>query len=183
MIKNTNAARPYAKAIFALAEKKAKLAEWMELLKFLAAVVGTKKLVALWLNPTLSSAKKINFLASVCKDAGFKITVSETNLLKLLATKHQLILLPEITNLYLRAYAAHTKFLTAEVTSALELSQVERDKLCAALEKRFKHQIKLDLKIDPELIGGAIIRVDDYVIDGSVRGQIQKLKGFVKHLY
>lgn len=174
MSDSTTIARPYAKAIFehALAEKK--LAEWSEYLYLLAQVVLTPQATQFIANPVSTDEQQIDLLHSI-----FKSKVNDdkglNNLIALLTTNKRLMLLPEIKALYEVHRAEEEKTLGVEVISFSTMSSSQQQELAESLSKRLKRKVALKISIDPSLLGGAVIRAGDLVIDGSIRGKLNKL--------
>jgi F-type H+-transporting ATPase subunit delta len=96
-------------------------------------------------------------------------------LLEVLARNKRLQLLPEISKQYEMLRAQAEKSLEVEVISAFALEESERQRLVETLKKRFEREIQLTSRVDEQLMGGMVIRAGDTVIDGSVRGKLEKL--------
>ncbi|MGC1181846.1 F0F1 ATP synthase subunit delta [Legionella sp.] len=174
MSDSTTIARPYAKAIFeyALAEKE--LAEWSAHLITLARVVLNFEAAQFIENPVSTVEQHIELLQEVI-NAGSNNNKSINNLIALLATNKRLMLLPEISALYEVHRAEQEKILDVEVSSYSDLSAKQQERLIQSLSQRLQRKVSLKINIDPSLLGGAIIRAGDLVIDGSVRGKLNKL--------
>ena len=97
------------------------------------------------------------------------------NFIKLLAENDRLILLPEIAALYQYYRAQAQGTVNAELVSALEVSNEQVNAIAASLSKRLGKKVSLTTRIDETLIGGAIVRAGDMVIDGSIRGRLEKM--------
>ncbi|KTD44878.1 F0F1 ATP synthase subunit delta [Legionella quateirensis] len=174
MSDSTTIARPYAKAIFehALAEKK--LAEWSEHLMILAQAVLNPQASQFIANPSSTDTQQIELLQSVCS-VKVKDNTSLNNLIALLAANKRLMLLPEIKALYEVHRAEQEKTLGVDVISFSEVSPAQQQQLIESLSNRLQRKVSLKISIDPSLLGGAVIRAGDLVIDGSVRGKLNKL--------
>lgn len=174
MSDSTTIARPYAKAIFenALAEKK--LAEWSLYLQALAQAVLNPLASEFIANPASAVDQHIALLQSVC-GSKVKDNVSLINLIELLAVNNRLMLLPEIVVLYDYHRAEHEKTLGVDVISFSPVSAAQQQQLVESLSNRLQRKVTLNISIDPSLLGGAVIRAGDLVIDGSVRGKLSKL--------
>ncbi|MBY6211453.1 MULTISPECIES: F0F1 ATP synthase subunit delta [Microbulbifer] len=164
-------ARPYAKAAFAHAQEASDLSGWSAALVTAAAVSQNEKVGELLDNPQLTSEVRAEKFLSVCGD----YDAAMQNFIKLLAENHRLPLLPEISELFedLKAQAEAT--LEVEVISARPLSDEQSQRLTQALSKKFAREVHLHSAVDESLLGGAIIRAGDTVIDGTVRGRLAKL--------
>jgi F-type H+-transporting ATPase subunit delta len=97
------------------------------------------------------------------------------NLIRLRAENKRLVLLPEISGLFDTLKANQEKSVDVEITTAFEVSSEISDKLAKALQDRLQREIRLATSVDATLIGGAVIRAGDTVIDSSVRGKLKKL--------
>jgi len=168
-------ARPYARAAFGIARDEARLAPWGEALSFAAQVAGDPRVAALLLNPELGQDAAVGLLAP--EGAG------ETFLrfLAVLGQAQRLTLLPEISGLYDQLRAEAERVVKATVTSAAALAPAELDKIVAALKKRFGREVEVTTAVDASLIGGAVIDTGDVVIDGSVKGKLERLQNSLAH--
>ena len=166
------AARPYAKAILELADSDKAMNKWSKQLRFMAAVAMDPELQQLIGNPKLTRQEVAEIFITACGD---DIDDQGRNLVRLLAENGRIAVLPELSMLYdkLRADAQGT--VEAEVYSAYRLSKEQREKLEAALAKRLGRDVKVTSHVDKSLLGGAVIRAGDLVIDGSLKGRIEKL--------
>jgi len=164
-------ARPYAQAAFDLARESGTLAQWSEMLGFAAAVSADSAMREAIDSPNLSVVEQADLFAQVCGD---QIDDQGINFVKLLAENRRLTLFPEIAELYeeLRAEAEGT--LEATVISAKPMSDAQQQEMADALKARFNRDIILQVEVDESIVGGAIIRAGDTVIDGSVRGKLEK---------
>ena len=174
MSESTTIARPYAKAIFeqALAEKK--LAEWSKYLLILAQTVLSPQGFEFITNPATKNEQHIDLLKSVYSSK-MKEDKSLNNLIALLATNKRLLLLHEIKELYEAHRAEQEKVLDVDVSSFSTVSTAQQKQMVESLSQRLQRKVSLNISIDPSLLGGAIIRAGDLVIDGSVRGKLNKL--------
>ncbi len=166
------AARPYAKAILELADSDKAMNKWSKQLRFMAAVAMDPELQQLIGNPKLTRQEVAEVFITACGD---DIDDQGRNLVRLLAENGRIAVLPELSMLYdkLRADAQGT--VEAEVYAAYRLSKEQREKLEAALAKRLGRDVKVTSHVDKSLLGGAVIRAGDLVIDGSLKGRIEKL--------
>lgn len=176
MSDTTTIARPYAKAVFNHALAAKQLTAWTSTLQTLATSVLDSKVEEFIYNPSVTAAQQVALLKSLCESSGKGVDERALeNLLNLLATNKRLGVLPGIYIQYEALRAEQEKTLTANVTSFSALTSKEQSDLVTALSQRLKRQVTLELKIDPSLLGGAVICAGDLVIDGSVRGKLNKL--------
>jgi F-type H+-transporting ATPase subunit delta len=166
------AARPYARAILELADSEKALTKWSKQLQFMAAVSMDPDFQRLIGDPKLTKEEVADLFITACGD---DIDESGQNLIKLLAENGRIAVLPELSMLFdkLRADAQGT--VEAEVYSAYRLSKEQRQALEKALKKRLGRKVKITSHVDKSLLGGALIRAGDLVIDGSLKGRIEKL--------
>jgi len=168
----TTAARPYARAAFDIANTHGEQQQWTDMLSFMAAVSHDPTMTALLDSPGLSQAQAAEMFVSVCED---KIDQRAKNFVKLLAENDRIKLLPEITALYEHYRAEAEGSIDAEVISAQEMNEAQLAKIAASLKARLGKDVRLSSKVDASLIGGAIVRAGDLVIDGTVSGRLEKL--------
>lgn len=165
-------ARPYANAVFSLAQEKGELKAWSDLLAVLAQCVSEPEMQSIITSPAVSDEQVVDVLADI---AGEAMTTDAKHFLALLAENDRLLLITEITVLFEALRAEAEKVMTADVISARELSPEQADKISAALKQRLGRDITLNTSIDESLLGGAIIRAGDLVIDGSALGKLNRL--------
>lgn len=172
MAELTTIARPYAKAAFLFAREADALAQWESMLGLVAAVAGTPEMRAYMEQPGISSAAKAETFAEVC---GEQLDEAGRNFIAQLADNKRLALLPVITRQFHVLLAQQQQFSDVELVSAQELDDAEVEKLVASLKKRLGHDVRVSTSVDDSLIGGALVRAGDTVIDGSVRGRLARL--------
>lgn len=172
----TTIARPYAKAAFDFAVErsatdKSAVKKWAEMLNFLAEAVKNDAMNA-FLSSSLSADKLADTVISIC---GEQLDKSGQNLVRLMAENKRLTVLPAVADEFQRYVEEYHAIAEVEVISAQPLNEKQQQKIAAAMEKRLARKVKLNCSIDSSLIAGAIIRTDDFVIDGSSRGQLNRL--------
>ena len=165
-------ARPYARAAFGIAQSDNGLENWSSMLSLAAAVAGYGGMGSILTNPSISAEQISQSFIDVCGD---QLDPKGQNFVQLLAENKRMSLLPEISALFEGLKANFEKSVDVEVTTAFEISEATADQLAKALKNRLQREIKLATSVDRALIGGAIIRAGDTVIDSSVRGKLSKL--------
>jgi F-type H+-transporting ATPase subunit delta len=165
-------ARPYAKAAFEYARDSKQLSQWAEELATAAAVTADKGVQAALNDPALTVEDQVRMLCDVCGDA---LGTQTRNFIAVLASNKRLLLLPEIHALFAQYKANQEKSVDVEVISAFDLADAARDTLAEVLGKKLERQVKVRTTTDSNLLGGVLIRAGDLVIDGSVRGRLNKL--------
>ena len=174
MIEPTTLARPYARAAFEHARAAGVLAAWQTALSELAAITAEPKVAAAMRDPNQTAAQRAATLSGL---AGEEVPPAVANLLAIMADNGRLSLLPEVAMLFDQLKQAVESTVAVHVTSAYPLSDAETQQLADTMQEKLARSITLTSETDPSLIGGALIRADDLVIDGSVRGRLNKLAG------
>jgi len=123
-------------------------------------------------NPSLTAEQQAQTLCDVCGEA---LGAEARNYVATLASNKRLALLPQINVLFAQYKANQEKTVDVEVVSAFDLADVARDKLADVLGKKLEREVKVRTSTDSNLLGGVLIRAGDLVIDGSVRGRLNKL--------
>lgn len=177
MAELTTIARPYAKAVFADAQEKKSLDAWSSSLATLAAFAADADMAKVLSHPSLTASQQAQALVDVCGD---KLNEAAKNLVAILAENKRLSLLPEIAALYEELKARMQNAVDVVVTSAFALSEEQSAKLASALKAKLNCEIRMTSTVDETLIGGAIIRAGDLVIDGSLTGKLSKLAEAMK---
>ena len=165
-------ARPYANAVFQLARDNNALAKWSETLELLATVAADERIHALLASPRLAPTQTEQLFLDIC---GEHLDDAGRNFIRLLAEQHRLIVLPTIRSQYQALRANEEGTLEARVISAKELDETVQASLEKALSGRLGRTVTLSSEIDESLLGGAVIRAGDLVIDGSVQGRLKRL--------
>jgi len=165
-------ARPYAEAVFKLAEQSTTLAQWSQMLATMAQVAGHPEMRTLIGDPKLGDAQRASIFLSLCGDG---LTQEARNFAQLLLDNGRLALLPEISQLFEQHKNEREGVVDADISTAFELDQGQLQSLVADLERRFKRRVNPHVRVDQTLIGGVKIVVGDTVIDGSVRGKLAGL--------
>ena len=174
MIEPTTLARPYARAAFEHARAAGDLAAWQAALSELAAITAEPKVAAAMRDPNQTAAQRAATLSGLAGDAA---PPAVANLLSIMADNGRLSLLPEVAMLFDQLKQAVESTVAVHVTSAYPLSDAETQQLADTMQEKLARSITLTSETDPSLLGGALIRADDLVIDGSVRGRLNKLAG------
>jgi F-type H+-transporting ATPase subunit delta len=176
MAENAAIARPYARAVFELANSAGQLAVWSDALHAAGAVVSDPQVTGLIGAPGTDSSKLIALIAEVAAQAAAGVDSSKLdNLIKLLHENGRLRALPEIASAYDSLKAEVENRVEVTLTAASPVDEAQQTKIIEALKKRFDRDVSLTVEIDESLIGGARLQADDLVIDGSVSTGLEKL--------
>jgi len=179
MADNNTIARPYAQALFELAQDAGELGPWAESLEVARELLDSGEVVAFLSDPHFSDERRLEFLTGLFSKAGApKLAGGDrrgTNFLRLLLEYRRVGVLPEIAQHFDVLKAEVENVVDVTVTSASPISDAQRDSISAALRARLGREVKLEAEIDENLIGGAVIKAGDVVIDGSLRARLQGL--------
>jgi F-type H+-transporting ATPase subunit delta len=165
-------ARPYARAAFEEARGEDRLGQWSEALKVAAQVVKDPRVENLLGNPHVTPEELAQLVIGI---AGPGLGEHGANFVRILADNHRLACLPEIAAQFDSLKDAAQGVADVTVTSAAALDETQQKKLSAALEKRLKRKVRLHCEVGPQLIGGAILRTGDLVIDGSLSTRLARI--------
>ncbi|HEY3786696.1 MAG TPA: F0F1 ATP synthase subunit delta [Steroidobacteraceae bacterium] len=172
MADKTTIARPYAKAAFEEARRANTLDQWSQTLRTAAIVVRDSRVKRLLGNPAVSKADLAAFVSDL---TGPELDERRRNFVRTLADNRRLVYLPEISTLFDELKNEAQGVIDVTVTSAAPLANGQLEALSSALQKRLKLQIRLQCQVDPALIGGAVLRAGDLVIDGSLRTRLERI--------
>ena len=164
-------ARPYAKAAFEYADAAASLDVWLEQIATVAAVVHEPRVRDLLAGPTRTTEEHADLLITLCGDLPDPVA----NFTRVLAANRRLTLLPEISAQFSQLKAAREKSIEVHVSSAFDMPQETRNRLARALGDKLQREVILSSETDSSLLAGVLIKAGDIVIDGSVRGRLNKL--------
>lgn len=175
MAEKVTIARPYARAAFDYARERKTFAAWSQLLATAASVVADERVAKLLNSPSVAPADLAAMIADI---AGAKDEQGR-NFIGTLAANRRLALLPEIAAMFETLRAEVENVADVQVTSASPLDEAQQQRLIGALKKRLKRDVRLHVDIDSSLMGGAIVRSGDLVIDGSLRARLERLNSAI----
>ena len=171
-------ARPYAHAAFLFADSHQALKEWAAMLEFLAVVAADPEMADLIENPRLTETQIAELFIGIGAD---RLDDNCHNFIRLLAENRRLKLLPEIAALFEIQRRDAEQTIRAELITAFPVTAAQQAAVTAALKQRLGREIELECITDATLLGGAIIRAGDLVIDGSVLGKLERLGNSLSH--
>jgi F-type H+-transporting ATPase subunit delta len=164
-------ARPYAKAAFDFAVENQSVERWQQMLAFTAVVTRNEQMAEL-LSGAVAPETLSNTFIAVCGD---ELDEHGQNFIRVMAENGRLLVLPAVLQQFIELRAALESTVEVDVLSSSALSDTQQAKIIAAMEKRLSRKVKLNCKIDKSVLAGVIIRAGDLVIDGSVRGRLDRL--------
>ncbi|NMP17824.1 F0F1 ATP synthase subunit delta [Thalassotalea sp. Y01] len=167
----TTIARPYAKAAFDFAVEAQAVDAWLEMLVF-ASEVSQNETITTYLSGGMGVDQATDLFLNVC---GEQLNDKGQNFIKVMAENGRLLVLPQVVAQFAELKAEFEQEVSVDVASAVELSAEQVTTLSAALEKRLARKVKLNCTVDANVVSGLIIKAGDMVIDGSVRGKLDRL--------
>jgi F-type H+-transporting ATPase subunit delta len=165
-------ARRYAEAAFDVARRGGSLDDWEEQLAAVAAILTDPALNRAFTSPVLPRERKEEMVLGAFPEMETRVR----NFLALLVRQDRLNLLPEILITFRALLNEHRGIQVVEVTTSEPLDPSERDQVAARLAQHLGHQVVIETRVDPGIIGGLIARVGDRVLDGSVRGRLDRMR-------
>ncbi len=172
MADNASIARPYAKAVFDIAQESGSYEAWTNALAKLAAVSNDDSFSALVSDPRVERSRLSDLLTELVNDV---LPEGGTNFVSLLVQNDRLGALSDINQQFGDLVAKAKATVNAQVVTAMALTEDQKSALSSALEQRLGLKVELDEMVDASLVGGAIVKAGDLVIDGSAKGRIEKL--------
>ncbi len=172
MSENITAARPYARAAYRYAKEHGVVEAWSHMLEFMSAVMRDPQVRALLDSPALNTERRAELVERLCGEA---LAPGGRNFIRLLAEYRRLPIVPEVAQLFEGLRAEDEGVVHAEILSAKRPRKADVERLSAALRSRLGKEVRVSTRVDRDLIGGAVIRAGDLVIDGSVRGRLKQL--------
>ncbi len=145
---------------------------WSDRLQFLSSAVQSPDLASMLDTPNITHQQRSELLEKV---AGDRLDDQGRNFVRLIAENNRVDLMPDIAGIFDGLKMEAEGEIEAQVTTAFELTGDQSDKIAGALAKRLNRKVRIISNVDSDLIGGAIIRAGDLVIDGSVKGRLAKM--------
>ena len=165
----------YALALLELADEKKQLDAVAEDLRgLLATIEGSADLTSMIRSPLFTRAEQSKAMASILEKAG--VSDMTRRFVLVVSDNRRLFVLPQIIKAYLAELSRRRGEVTAEVTSAAQLTEAQQAALVEALKAKVGGKVQIDVKIDKSLIGGLIVRVGSRMIDNSLRSKLQRMQ-------
>jgi F-type H+-transporting ATPase subunit delta len=168
----TAAARRYARAVFDLAQEEGHLEEWRGRLSVLHDVLSDETVAAVLTNPTIPVGTRMELIAVPSKG----VDEESINLAKLLIESNRVREIGAIVDEYEALADAAAGRVRATVTTAIELTAHDRDRVADELSKRLGKEIRLHVLVDPKILGGLKLQYGDHLVDASVATRLQQLR-------
>jgi F-type H+-transporting ATPase subunit delta len=172
MARRDTAPRRYAEAAFEVAMRDDSLVAWRTELDSAAAIAGGDEALSVLANPAIPLERRADVVERLLPGTSRPVR----NLIQLLLTRGRIEQLPRVAAEFQRLDDDRQGIKHATATSAVELTQDEVRALTERLEQSTGSRIALDVQTDPSLLGGIVVRIGDRLIDGSVRGRLERLR-------
>lgn len=165
----------YATALYALADEQKLLDAVAEDLRALRSLIDdSPDLRRLIRSPVLSRGEQGKAIAALASRAGFQKLVQ--NILGLMAKNRRLFVLPEVIDAYLTELALRRGEVTAQVISAQALTDTQRQSLDERLRRAVGGKVAIELRVDPSLLGGLIVKLGSRMVDASLSSKLHRLQ-------
>lgn len=165
-------ARRYAKAVFELALQEGRVEHWEHSLSRLRDLLSDPEVAAMLSNPTIAASDRMNLVS----ESPHIVDPEATNLARLLIESNRVREIEGIVDEYERLADEAAGRVRATVTTAIELGSHERHRIAGELSKRLNQEVKLQVAVDPRIIGGLKLQYGDHVVDGTVATKLQQLR-------
>lgn len=172
MARRDSAPRRYAEAAFEIALRDETVEQWRAELDQAAAALDSADLGETLANPALPMQQRVAIVQGVFADLGDPAR----NLILLVLRRGRIRQLPRVAAEFRRLDDKRNNLVHATATSASPLDDAELGAITARLEQLSGAQVALETEVDPDLIGGVVVRIGDRLIDGSVRGRLERLR-------
>lgn len=172
MAELTTLARPYAMAAFDFARETDKLSVWSDMLQFLSAIAADSRMRALISDPRIGHSKLADLVIDI---GGGRLSDTGQNFVRVLSKAGRLGLVGEIAGVFEQRRAEVEGRSSIEVTAAFEVNPKFRLTIAEAMKKHLGREVDVAVIIDKSLLGGAVIRAGDVVVDVSIRGRLNEL--------
>ena len=177
----SSAAGRYATALFELAGESDALAQTeVDMAALGQALEASDDLRALISTPIYTRDEQGRAMASVTKAMGLSALVA--NVVGLMASKRRLFVLGEVIGIFAKLMAEHRGEVTAEVTAARALSDLQQAGLVRTLKDAIGREVKLKVTVDEGIIGGLVVKVGSKMIDTSIRSKLASLQNAMREV-
>lgn len=166
-------AERYARAAFELATESGRIEAWSDSLGRIRTMLGDADVRRLLDSPTIPSVERVGLVTEL---VGKGQEMEAVNLVRILTEARRLDLLDGIHMEFERLADETAGRVRGKVTTAVEMSDGDRDVLAAELSSQLGTQVRLDVEVEPSIIGGLVLQVGDRVIDASVRSRLEQLR-------
>jgi F-type H+-transporting ATPase subunit delta len=168
-------AERYAAALFELADERHALDEAAGDLRELRAMLGASAdLGRLVRSPVLSRAEQGKAMAALAENA--KLSKLTADFIAIVARNRRLFAVPAMIEAFLAKLAERRGEVTAEITAAQSLTEAQQGALTEQLRRVVGSRVAIDVRVDSSLLGGMVVKIGSRMVDGSIKGQLQRLQ-------
>jgi F-type H+-transporting ATPase subunit delta len=165
----------YAEALFELADERHALdAVAGDLRELRAMLAASGDLLRLVRSPVLTRADQGKAMEAIAENA--KLSKLTADFIAVVARNRRLFAVPAMIDAYLAKLAERRGEVTAEVTAAQPLSEAQQNALIDQLRHVVGSRVAIDVRVDPSLLGGMVVKIGSRMVDGSLKGQLQRLQ-------
>jgi F-type H+-transporting ATPase subunit delta len=169
-------AQVYARSLFEVAREQGKLDVLREqLAQFADALNDNRELAVFFFSPYFSTTEKREALPRLLDGADEALV----NFLSLLIENHRMPVIFRIRHEYARLWDEENKTLPVEITSAIQLDQATTESLGKTIGERAGRKVTLTARVDPDILGGIVVRVGNSILDASIRNRLEQLRRHV----
>ena len=166
-------AQVYARALFEVAKERDQIDEVREQLgEFADAVTGDRNLSTFFFSPYFSTEEKKDGLHKAVSGADEAVM----NFLELLLEKHRMPVIARIRREYDALWREENKLLSVQVTSAVELDEQTVRSIGDRISEQTGRKVDLTARVDPDIVGGIVLRVGNSILDASIRNRLEQLR-------
>lgn len=166
-------ARRYAKAVFEVAEEEGAIAPWQKRLDAVREVLTNTDAAAVLASPAIAPSRRLEALESLATDEMGK---EGLNLARMLVAARRPDLIDGIVEEFERLVDEAEGRVRATAVTAVELERADQDRLAKNLSSSLGKEVRLDVRVDPAIIGGLVLHVGDRLIDASIATRLQQLR-------
>lgn len=166
-------AQVYGRSLFDVARENDKLELMREQLgTFVDAVNEHRDLQVFFFSPYFSTREKSDALGRILIDADQLLV----NFLALLIENHRMPVIFRIRRVFEKLWEAENRMLAVEITSAIELDEQTTRALSERISQRTKHKVALTARVEPNILGGIVLRIGNSILDASIRSRLEQLR-------
>jgi len=173
MARSRGSARRYAEAAFQIAQRDGTVDVWLSELELAAQTLGREDALRVLANPAVPYEARADLAERITEG---QISGPALNLMRLLLRRGRIDLLPGVADEFRRLHRRREGITEATIVSAAPLGPSEEEALRTRLTEMTGGRVVMDFSIDPAILGGVIVRLGDRLIDGSVRGRLERLR-------
>ena len=162
----------YAQVVFEIATEDLNFDEWKSGLGKITGLIGVSEATEFLKDPKVSLENKKGFLKG-CLEG---VAPGVLNLSYLLVVKDKLKIAPLIEMEYNKLLDEHLGVKRIKVVTAMPLDEAEKENMAKKFENLTGHKIFINFDVDPNIVGGAVIKIKDKLIDGSIKNRLESLK-------